>query len=153
MQCPELVLRRNGRGFTLPEVLLALALLTVAAVAVGGAVRSSLNLLGRAREVRQPPIGWSVARDQVLLAESREELEEGDRMNLPNGDRVRWSANLDETEIPDLFMVELEIEAGDRESKERLFLFRPDWSVSVDRGPLMDDARREIQKRLDEVNR
>ena len=144
---------RLRKAFTLPEVLLALALLAVAAVAVGGAVRSSLELLGRARVVEQPPIGWSVARDQVLLLEVREDVEQGDRINLPDGESVQWDANVEETSLPDLFEVQLEISTRDRDKTETLFLYRPDWSNAVDRGPLMNDARRDIRDQLEEVNR
>jgi len=141
------------RAFTLPEVLLALALLALAAVAVGGAVRSSLDLLGRARVVEQPLIGWSVARDQLLLLENRQDVKQGDRINLPDGETVRWEAEVEETGLPDLFEVFLEMSSADREKTETLFLYRPEWSNSVDRGPLLDDARREIRDRLEEVRR
>ncbi len=149
----ELEPRRAARAFTLPEVLLALALLTVAAVAVGGAVRSSLDLLTRARAVEQPPIGWSIARDEVLRGGSRDEIEQGGRINLPNGDRVRWEADVEETGLPDVFAVQLAIETGEKETAESMILFRPEWSSAVDRGPLMEEVRREVRRRLDQVNR
>ena len=140
-------------AFTLPEVLLALTLLTLAALAVGNAMQSSLALLTRARSVEQPPIGWSIARGDVLELEGREEVEDGGTIDLPDGSRVRWEAEVEETEIPDLFAVELQIEVDDQETNEVLFLYRAERSNAVDRGPLMDDARREIQDRLEEVNR
>jgi len=140
-------------GFTIPEVLLALALLTVAAVAVGGAVRSSLDLIARAREVAQPPIGWSIGRDALLRAGSIIEVEEGGRISLPDGSRVRWDANVEETDMPDLFFVEFEVEAEEREKKEEILLFRPSWSQAIDRGPLMNEARKDIEDSLKDVER
>ncbi|MEM0966851.1 MAG: prepilin-type N-terminal cleavage/methylation domain-containing protein [Verrucomicrobiota bacterium] len=140
-------------AFTLPEVLLALALLTVAAVAVGGAVRSSLDLLTRARFVEQPPIGFSIAMDALLKTQSVDAAEEGDRINLPDGETVRWNADVEDTGIPDLFRVSIEIEVGDREGTREVLLFRPSWSNAIDRGPLMEDARRDIEDRLEEVER
>lgn len=120
---------------------------------MGNAMQSSLTLLTKAREVEQPPVGWSIARGTVLELESLEEVVKGGRIDLPDRSLVRWEAEVEETEVPDLFEVELLIESDDRESRETLFLFRPSWSNAVDRGPLMDDARREIQDRLEEVNR
>lgn len=143
----------NRRAFTLPEVLLAVALLAVAGVAVGQAVRGALDLLGRARAVEQPAVERSIGREALLRAGSLEEAEEGDRINLPEGGDLRWEAEVEETDLPDLFSVRLRVdgEAGERE--ERLFLYRPDWSNPVDRGPLQEDARRQIEDRLEEIDR
>jgi len=134
-------------------VLLALALIALAAVAVGETVRSSLDLLGRARSVAQPPVGWSIAREALLRAASGDEAEEGGRINPPAGGDVRWEAQVEETGLPDLFEVRLAVEAGDRETESVLYLYRPAWSNAVDRGPLFEDARKIIEDRLREVNR
>lgn len=140
-------------GFTLPEVLLSLAILAVAAVAAGQAVRASLGLLERARNVEQPPLGWTIGREALLRAGSIDEAEEGGRIDLPDAGNVDWEADVEETELPDLFEVVLRVEAEDREKTETLFLFRPAWSSPIDRGPLQEEARRQIEDRLREVNR
>ncbi len=142
-----------GAGFTLPEVLLALALLALAAIATGQAVRSSLALLERARHVEQPSPGLSMARDALLEAESEEKAEEGGTIDLPEGGSVDWTADLEVTELPDVFEVELTVDSADGETVERLFLYRPGWSSPIDRGPLFEDARRQIEDRLEEVER
>lgn len=116
-------------------------------------MRSSLDLLGRARAVDQPPVGWSIARDELLQVGNEDEAEEGRRINLPDGSRVRWEARIEETDLPDLFEVRLSIEADDRETESTLFLYRPAWSNAIDRGPLFEDARKIIEDRLREVGR
>jgi len=144
---------RPSRGFTLPEVLLALAILSLAALAVGQAIRGSLALLERARRVEQPSLGLALAREALLRAASEEDAEDGGTLSLPEGDDADWEAEVEVTELPDVFEVELTVDAAGGETVERLFLFRPGWSSPVDRGPLMEEARRQIEDRLEEVNR
>lgn len=146
------LLKRAREGFTLAEVLLALALMGLAAVAVGQAVRSSLALLERARKVEQPPLEVALARSELLAAESLEDAEDGGTVRLSEGSDADWEAEIEVTDIPDLFEVVFEVDADGEEIREVMFLFRPEWSSPIDRGPVFEDARRQIQRRLEEVD-
>jgi prepilin-type N-terminal cleavage/methylation domain-containing protein len=140
--------RRPLAGFSLPEVLLAVVLLGLAAVAVGQTVRSALGVLERSREVGGEKPLQSLATRALLRSESRELAEEGGRLDLPDRLRLEWSSETETTGIPDLFAVTLDWEA-DREAGERkLYLYRPEWSDPVDRDPLQERARRAIEDRL-----
>jgi len=142
--------RVSPGGFSLPEVLLAVVLLALAAVAVGQTVRSALGVLERSRDVGGRPPLQSLATRALLQSDSREEAEDGGRLDLPDRLRLEWSAETETTGIPDLFAVTLDWEA-DREAGERnLYLYRPEWSDPVDRDPLQERARRAIEDHLED---
>jgi general secretion pathway protein I len=101
-------------GFTLLEVLVALAVLAIAMGAVIGAATRSINTVALLRD--QTFAGW-VALNQVsaLLLESKPWPEEGSRTgNAELANRVwRWEARFYKTDDPDLRRLELTVRAGE----------------------------------------
>ena len=144
---------RSPGGFSLPEVLLAVVLLALAALAVGQTVRSALGVLERSRQVGSELPLRGLATRALLESDSREEAEEGGRLTLPDRLRLEWSAETEATGIPDLFAVTLDWEADPKTGERILYLYRPDWSDPVDRGPLQERARRAIEDRLGDGRR
>ena len=68
---------------------------------------------------------------------------------MPDKTSLRWDANIEPTELADLFIVELEGEIpGDEgwSQRERLMLFRPEWSDPGDRDQLREDNRQRLEQ-------
>ena len=101
-------------GFTLLEVLVALAVLAIAMGAIISAATQSINTVADLRD--QTFASW-VALNQVntLLLESEPWPEEGSRKgNAELANRAwRWEARFFKTEDPDLRRVEVTVRAGE----------------------------------------
>jgi general secretion pathway protein I len=141
------------RAFTLVEVLVSLAILALAAVALGGAY---LNLIVaedkiRRRDAAQDDLHW--ARVALLGEPERAKVEQGGDVILPDGRTARWRATITATEVSDLFDVALEMDApppdnagGDLvQASQLLRLLRPTWSTEAER----EQKRAAAKQRLD----
>lgn len=141
---------RRGRGFTLLEVLVSLAIFGLFAVVLGSAYVNVLN----AYEV----VGRAAGRDEnirfarsLLLAQSdREKAERGDDFEA-DGVRVRWRAKIEPTATADLFAVTFTCESTDARAAqnaapvvETFMLLRPTWSEGMDTAKLRQKAKERI---------
>jgi prepilin-type N-terminal cleavage/methylation domain-containing protein len=143
--------RDAGRGFTLLEVLLALAIFAAAVVVL---TTSYLNIIEGLAAVRidrefEQEVRW--VREQVLLQADLKELEKGGETRTPAGATLSWTSTVEPAAVADLFTVELAVEMTaekekTREYRERLTLLRPSWSEPVERGKLFEDAKQRIEE-------
>jgi general secretion pathway protein I len=105
---------KRPAGFTLLEVLVALAVLAIAMGAIIHAATQSINTTATLRD--RTFAGW-VARNQVnaLLLELKPWPEEGSRAGSAElANRVwRWEARFYRTDDPDLRRLELTVRAGE----------------------------------------
>ncbi len=147
---------RGSRAFTLVEVLVSLALLALAAVVLGAAYANTLEAHRAAaqRAGLGEPLGF--LREAVLLEPDRAKVEEGGDLVLPGNRRLRWSAAVEETAVPDLFRVvvtgtaETEAGRGAEEFAQSLHLLRPTWSDAGRRDEIRQrwrDGRRAREER------
>ncbi len=149
---PERGARAPGRrgAFTLLEVLAALVIFALAAAVLGGAYVNVLNAYQTmARNVRQQD-DLRFAREQLRAEPDRRKAEEGMDFRSSDGRRVEWRAEIEPTEMPDLFTVRFRCRieepppAATREVEEVFHLLRPTWSEAAER----DERRAEVRKRI-----
>ncbi|MCW5548593.1 MAG: prepilin-type N-terminal cleavage/methylation domain-containing protein [Opitutaceae bacterium] len=131
-------------AFTLLEVLVGIAILALAAVVLGAAYT---NTLQAQHAVGRPDAGseaWPYLSAVILTETTRETLEEGGEMELPDGRRLRWAAQIEAMPVPDLYRVSLtgrHFDTG-REFERRLMLLRPTWSAPIERDKLREEWNR-----------
>jgi len=148
------VRRGARRGFTLIEVLLALALFSIAGLVLAAAYVNVLNNLEKVKVDQALEDELALVRAQVLLQPELEEVEAGGDVPTVNYGAARWSAIVTPSErIADLFRVDLEIElegqgelVPPRTLTQTLWLLRPDWSEPADRDNIRAQRRKEIEE-------
>lgn len=146
------VLRRKRRGFTLIEVLVSLAIFALAAVTLSLAY---LNVLGSYRTLgseQQAEEDWKLLRSVVLTEAELEKVEQGGRIPLAGGRQLTWKAQVEPTDVADLFVLTLEADvpaSGDTaawQRTQRLHVLRPAWSDPAEREQLRENTRQRIAK-------
>ena len=148
---PGRQISRRG-AFTLIEVLVSLGIFALAAVVLGAAY---VNVLLNYHLLQRPEVdrsGMAIARAALLVEPDRAQAERGGEMPLADGGTLRWETTIEETQVADLFEVELawEIAAVGRTrphlERERLLLLRPTWSTEDQREKLLAASRARLQK-------
>lgn len=142
---------RSRRGFTLVEVLVALCIFAMAAVVLGSSylnVLISYDVLSRGMQINED---IAFARQQVLRESDRKKLEQGGEFDTASGRRARWSVEIVQTLMPDVFTVAFtcEITEPSRPEAEKTVqtftLLRPTWSIDAgERGKLKEDVKTRI---------
>lgn len=147
------------RGFTMLEVLVALAIFALGAVVLGAAYINILNAYAAARGANQRDTDLRFTRELVLTQPDREVVESGGEFDTAEGGRVRWQALVEATATPDLYRVQLVIAqapaAGDRARvvEQTLHVLRPDWRVAGEAETAHQDLRDRIREHLDAQER
>ena len=148
----------NRTGFMLIEVLVALAIFGLSAVyLVDGAFVASrtIRLMKDARELEQDLL-W--VRSQILTESSYEKFEEGGELTALSMGGIEWEAEVEMTEVLDLYRVKLvlqyegnedfNIEPGERVTE--MLLLRPTWGkhadFSTERNRLLEDKRDKVRE-------
>lgn len=143
---------RNPLGFSLLEVVIAIALFGMAVGALGSAYLNTISAVDRVQLDHALEQDLALVRQVALLKESVEELEEGGEIETGSHGLAIWSAEYEYTGVADLFKVSLFIELegaegeGEEEEEERkveqtLYLTRPTWSDPTERGALREETR------------
>jgi len=147
--------RRPARaaGFTLIEVLVALAIFALAAVVLGAAyvnILTSYDAVSRRSEHEQE-LRW--VRAAVMAEPDREVVEKGGTLALPDQRAVQWTAVVEPAPVADLFRVRFRCEipvparAEPWVREEVFFLLRPTWSDPAERERLRQQSRQRLEKR------
>lgn len=139
--------KQPSAGFTLIEVVIAVALFAMAATVLSSSFVNAL--LVREHSVSQQTLALDLAavRKQLLLEPELAAAEEGADCITLNHGAARWHAEIETTDIVDLFQVELFIEFTDSEAAQgashqaTLYLLRPTWSKAEERSELLDEKR------------
>ena len=144
---------KRSAGFTILEVLIALAIFALAAVVLGGAYLNVLTGYETANRALERNDDVRFARDSLLAEPDLDTVLKGGDFDSGNGRRVTWKATVDPTETTDVFLVtfECEITGADlkqpEQTKETIRLLRPTWSKGDDR----DKLRKTAQDRITQI--
>lgn len=138
-------------GFTLIEVVVALAIFAMAAVVLSDTFVNTLlaREKGLSNDVYHRDI--RAVRMQLLLEPNREEAEDGGTYETLSNGSANWKAEIEPTNVVDLFQVEFRIEFSepqeDQETayRETLYLLRPTWSESDERSELLQEKKEALE--------
>jgi len=152
---PALPARARTSGFLLLETLIALAVFAAAATVLTATFVATLELRDRAQQDDLFHSDLQTARLQLLLEPNRDDAERGGRVRTLGSGEAEWEAEIEASEVVDLFLVRLRIEFSEppegreRNYAESLYLLRPTWSESDERSALLEDKREALLDRRD----
>lgn len=142
---------RRPAGFTLLEVLVALAIFAFVAIVLGAAYLNVLNSYDAVSRGVQVGEDFAFARQLVLTEPDRKKLEKGGEFDTADGRHARWSVEIASTNTADLFNVSFTCELSDSSRPEpekivqNFMLLRPTWSIdAAERGKLKEEAKTRI---------
>ena len=138
-------------GFSLIEVVVALALFAMAAVVLTDSFVNAL--LARERGIINDAYNRDIqaVRMQLLLEANREDAEDGNSFETLSNGMARWEADIEATNVVDLFRVALRIKFQDPQEdqealyQEILFLLRPTWSEADKRSDLLQEKKEDLE--------
>ena len=147
--------KQNHSGFTLIEVVVALALFASASVGLTMAFTSMLTV--REHGVRSDLLDADLraVRRQLLLEPDIEAAEEGNTLETLSSGEAEWSAEIQPTEIVDLFQVRFSLALSDppeglpEQYSETLYLLRSTWSEREERDELLAEKREALERERD----
>lgn len=138
------------RGFTIIEVLIALAIFAGAAVLLSATYLNVLNGYAIIEHEGEYQNEIKFARATLFSETDLETVEKGGDFESAGGRKVSWKASVEPTEMPDLFTVTFECEINGADLKtpmrttDTFRLLRPTWSKPEDRDKLRSTVRTRI---------
>ena len=147
-------MKGGGKGFTLLEALIALAIFAMAAVVLGSSYVNVLLSYEAANQALERNENLEFARAALMAESDRDEVEKGGDFDGGNGRRVRWRAAIEATPTPDVYEVTFRCEITGTDLKEpekveqRFRLLRPTWAEKDERDKLRAKTHERINKIL-----
>lgn len=138
---------KHTQGFSLIEVLIALALFAICSNLIASAFINALLARERDPSSTYQDIAINTVRRQLLLENNIDDAQEGGTLTLLEKGEATWTAEIDPTDVIDLFECRFDIEFLESESpnqetySETLYLLRPTWSESDERSKLLQEKK------------
>jgi prepilin-type N-terminal cleavage/methylation domain-containing protein len=143
---PEIHKGCRSKGFSLIEVVVAVAIAGIAFFILTQTFFNVLLTLESLEAESDYQKDVRFVRRQVIQIADRDELEDGGEITTLDLGEAQWLAEIEETEIVDLFKVQLEIEFENPEGEpilyeEIIFLMRPTWSDPIESSEILAEVR------------
>lgn len=139
------------RGFTLVEVLMAIAIFAFSAVILASTYVNVLNGYLLVERGAQASADLTFARSLVLTEPDRKKLEQGGEFDTTDGRHAKWEVEILSTATADLFTVNFTCtvgaaaEAEPQKTVQTFTVLRPTWSIDpAERSKLREDAKQRI---------
>lgn len=147
-------MKTSKQGFTILEVLVAVVIFAGAATVL---VSSYVNILSNFEASRLKANfdeELAYVRGELQAISDIEEAEDGLDFDMGNGVTGNWYSEIEMTEIPNLFIVNLFVDMrnadGERQQLNQAFyLLRPSWSEVEE----VDRAREDLRERMEEFRK
>lgn len=148
---------KRRSGFTLLEVILAVAIFAMALVVLSSAFTNTLVALGTIHREADTEPQFRFARSLIITVPNLEDFQEGATLPMPDGSQLTWTAEVQPATVVDLFHVflHMSLEPADGGEPvlrdESLYLIRPTWSDPIDRSNRINDAKQDLDDRIREA--
>lgn len=144
---------KTRSAFSLIEVIAAVALLAIAGFVISQASYNMIAPLYIRDKSPEEDINIELALAEILKVNDYEALDDGIDIDGTDGQTYRVYADFQPTEILDLFLLDVKIQAPKKEYNKKLLVIRPNWYEDAsDRIDLKDDRVEFLeQKRRDET--
>lgn len=141
------------KGFTLVEVVIALAIFAFAAVVFTEGFTSILLSLDSLDQRTAEVTDIRFIRSQIIKEPDLDTFEEGGEVETVDSGTAYWQAVVEPAFVADLFDVTLTIELPETDYREaeviteRFYLLRPTWSEPLDRSEIIADNKERLEDR------
>ncbi len=135
-------MKNRRAGFTLAEVLIALAIFGLTATMLLQIVANVQTAIIDMRDESARAEAKRFVLRRVMAATTIEAVQTGGSVTLDGGDNVNWTAQLEQTDLPDLHQVALTFNWGDGTAETMtLSAFRPEWSDATQRSAKLSEFK------------
>jgi prepilin-type N-terminal cleavage/methylation domain-containing protein len=143
---PVIHKRPSGGGFSLIEVVIAIAIAGIAFFVLTQTFFNVLLTLEGLESESDHQKDVRFVRRQIIQIAERDELEEGGEITTLDLGEAQWMAEIEETDIVDLFKLRLEIEFENPDGEpipydEILYLMRPTWSDPIESSAILEEVK------------
>lgn len=142
----------NKRGVSLIEVMVAMALFTTAVAVLTQGYVDSITALESVKTGDPRIADIRFIQDYVYDIESRDDFQSFAEVPSANSGNIRFEAQLDTTDITDVFKVSLKLDFLDKKDEpqwryweETRYLYRPEWTEDSERQAAMEAKREAIE--------
>ena len=136
---------RPSKAFTLIEVILALAIFTLAITTLSQSVVNTLQVKSKMIQGQKQEHDLRLLRQEILNLSERETIEDGGRFQSHYQGNINWQARIEPLELLDLFRLTITVSFPEEDKEMELYVLRPSWTTVSERQLQTSDARKRVR--------